>query len=608
MFARATFALFAVLLLGLTGCAEAPTDSRDDSAAAPSASAEVEALHALFAEEWASRLEDNPLFASRTGSNAYNDRLPDVSPEAYARRLEQDRRYLERLEAIERAALSAKDRLNYDLFAWQLEQRIAHARFRDWRIPLNSDSGFHMSLPRMHEAMPFRTVADYENYLARLNALPAYFEQQTANMRMGLEDGFTLPKAILSGVLPSIEGPIVEDPENSVFFEPFEAVPGHIAPAERERLRTAGAEAIADAVVPAYEAFRAFFVSEYTPDARESLGASEMPEGEAYYRNRLRFYTTLPEATAQSIHELGRQEVERIRGEMDAIIETVGFEGDFDAFVAFLRSDPRFYADNAEDLLEKAAWLAKTIDGKLPGYFGRLPRQPYGVRPVPDDIAPNYTTGRYWGAPLEGRTGGFYMVNTYALDQRPLYTLPALTLHEAVPGHHLQNALARELEDVPPFRRHFRSHAFGEGWGLYSEKLGIEMGLYETPYEDFGRLTYEMWRACRLVIDTGIHAMGWSRQQARDYLAGNTALAMQNVRTEVDRYIGWPGQALAYKMGEIEILDLRAHAEAALGAEFEIDAFHDALLAAGPVPLPILRQRIEAYVGAADSRSAAAGG
>ena len=591
--------LAAGLLAG--GCSQSPqgenSDARGEAGSPASAqeTAEARALHALFEEEWANRLSDNPLFASRVGETAYNDRLPAIAPADHAQRLEQDRGFLARLEEVDRAALSPDDRLNYDLFAWQLEQRIAHAEFRDWRIPLNSDSGFHVSIQRMHEAMPFRTVAHYEAYLARLRGLDGYIDQQIANMRLGLEEGFTLPREILDGILPSLEGPLVEDPAASVFYEPFAEFPDHISEAEAARLAEAGARVIGESVIPAFSAFHDFFVEEYRPGARTTLGASELPEGEAYYRNRLRFYTTLPEATAQSIHETGLGEVARIRAEMDAIIEQVGFEGSFEAFLAFLRTDERFYVEEPAQLLKEAAWLAKTIDGKLPGFFGTLPRQPYGVREVPADLAPNYTTGRYWGAPLEGRTGGFYMVNTYAVEQRPLYTLPALTLHEAVPGHHLQNALARELEGVPEFRRYFRSHAFGEGWGLYSEKLGIEMGMYDTPYEHFGRLTYEMWRACRLVIDTGVHAMGWSRQQARDYLASNTALSMQNVRTEVDRYIGWPGQALAYKMGEIAIVDMRRQAEEALGASFDIGAFHDALLGAGPVPLPILRQRIAAF-------------
>jgi len=592
--------LAAMLLAG--GCSEAPQGERSDERAQTQPRAEssetaaAAALHALFEEEWANRLSENPLFASRVGETAYNERLPAIAPADHARRLEQDRGFLERLQGIDRTALTPDDRLNYDLFAWQLEQRIAHAQFRDWRIPLNSDSGFHVSIQRMHEAMPFRTAADYEAYLTRLQGLESYINQQIANMRLGLETGFTLPREILDGILPSLEGPLVDDPTASVFYEPFADIPGQIPAAARERLASEGAGLIGETVIPAFAAFHDFFVEEYMPGARTTLGASDLPEGEDYYRNRLRFYTTLPEATAQSIHETGLGEVARIRAEMDAIIEEVGFEGSFEEFLAFLRTDERFYVKEPAQLLKEAAWLAKTIDGKLPGFFGTLPRQPYGVREVPPDLAPNYTTGRYWGSPLEGRTGGFYMVNTYAVEQRPLYTLPALTLHEAVPGHHLQNALAKELEGVPEFRRYFRSHAFGEGWGLYSEKLGIEMGMYDTPYEHFGRLTYEMWRACRLVIDTGVHAMGWSRQQARDYLASNTALGMQNVRTEVDRYIGWPGQALAYKMGEIAIVDMRRQAEEALGAEFEIGAFHDTLLGAGPVPLPILRQRIVAYI------------
>ena len=351
---------------------------------------------------------------------------------------------------------------------------------------------------------------------------------------------------------------------------------------------------LVNAVMPAYAAFQRFFESEYRPAARTTIDASALPDGKAYYADLVRYFTTLPDATPERIHEVGVAEVARLRGEMEAILRDVNHDGSFADFVDFLRADPQFYAKTPEELLREAAWIAKEIDGKLPQYFGTLPRMPYAVKPVPDALAPNYTAGRYNPGPIGA--AGEYWVNTYALHTRPLYVLPSLTLHEAVPGHHLQIALARELADLPQFRSSFFPHAFGEGWALYSEKLGEEMGIYHTPYQRFGRLIYEMWRACRLVIDTGMHAMSWTREQARQFLASNTALSMHEVRTEVDRYIAWPGQALAYKVGELKIVELRKRAEATLGAAFDLRAFHDAVLDNGGVTLAVLESRIDAYV------------
>jgi uncharacterized protein (DUF885 family) len=360
-------------------------------------------------------------------------------------------------------------------------------------------------------------------------------------------------------------------------------------------LRAAGREAIAGAVVPAYRALLEFFTKEYLPGARATIGASELPDGRRYYAWLVRRYTTL-DVTPEDVHAIGEREVSRIRGEMDGVIRDVAFQGRFADFLELLRTDPRFYAKTPEELLEKASRIAKRIDGALPSLFKRLPRQPYGVEPVPPDLAPKYTGGRYVGAPLDGTRAGTYWVNTYALETRPLYTLEALTLHEAVPGHHLQIALAKELEGLPAFRRYGYVNAFGEGWGLYSEHLGLEAGFYTDPYSNFGRLTYEMWRACRLVVDTGIHAMGWTRPQAIDYMAANTALSLHEITTEVDRYISWPGQALAYKMGELKIRELRAKAEEALGSRFDVRAFHDAVLANGSVPLGVLEEQIDAFI------------
>jgi len=515
-------------------------------------------LQQLFADEWSARLARNPLFASRMGVADFDDRLPDMSPEAQQQNLDADLDYLARLEAIDRSNLSQDDRTNYDLFKFIVGHRTTLANYQQYRIPILSDSGFHMSVQRMYESMPFASMQDYEKYLSRLRALGPYFDQNIENMRDGLADGFTQPKIILEGIVPSISGAIVEQPTDSIFYSPFNNIPAHFGDEDADRLRAEAASVIGDTVVPAYQEFLEFFTDEYMPGARDTLGASSLENGKAYYEDLTRFFTTLDDATPEGIHEIGLQEVARIRAEMEDIIRQVEFDGTFAEFIEFLRTDPQFYVDEPKQLLKEASYIAKKVDGQMPAFFRTMPRLPYGVRAVPDDIAPNYTTGRYWGAPIGGRRGGYYMVNTYALDKRPLYTLAALTVHEGVPGHHHQGALRQEIEGVPDFRRAFYPHAFGEGWGLYTEKLAIEMNVYETPYDDFGRLSYEMWRAVRLVIDTGMHYKGWSREQAQNFLADNSALSLHNVRTEVDRYISWPGQALAYKMGELKILQLRA--------------------------------------------------
>ncbi len=557
-------------------------------------------LQALFAEEWAARLARNPFLAGYEGDHRFDDRLPDPSPEALARALRADRKWLARLDELVKRdgrVLDRDDRLNADLFRFMLESRIRDAGFRPWRIPFVSDSGFETEPVFAIEAMPFEDEADYRRYLRRLKRLPRYLEAHVANMRRGIRDGFTMPRAILDKALvPFARLAAPRDPEESPFYRPFKRMPKTIPPARVRRLRMRAREVIGEQVLPAYRALHTFMREEYLPAARTTIGASDLPDGAAYYRAQIAKYTTL-DLSPEEIHAIGWREVKRIRAEMSKLIVKTGFEGDFAAFLAYLRSDPRFYAKTPQELLEHAAWITKQVDGILPAFFGRLPRMPYGVRAVPAEIAPNYTTGRYWPA-IPGVRGGLFMVNTYALDKRPLYVLPALALHEAAPGHHLQISLAREQQDVPAFRRNLYVVAFGEGWGLYAERLGEEMGLYRTPYEHFGRLTYEMWRAGRLVVDTGIHAMGWTRARAVRFFRENTALSEHNIETEVDRYISWPGQALGYKLGELEILELRHRAEEALGRGFDIRRFHDAVLEKGALPLPILERRIEAWIAA----------
>lgn len=565
------------------------------SACEPAGDSDTQKLYQLFEEEWQVRLEENPALATSVGDMRYNDRLPSVTPADHERRAEQDQAFLERLHGIDTSELSDNDRLNYNLFEFVLIARVEEVPFRTWRIPFLSDNGFYSGVVRMSEGMPFKTVTDYENYISRLNDLPRYFGENIDNMRTGLADGFTMPRAILDGVEPQIAVQLHDSAEASAFYAPFKNMPASMAEEDKARLAEAGRAAVEDKVLPAYRALHTFFVGEYMPGARQTLGASALPDGDAYYAQQARLYTTL-DLSPQAIHQIGLNEVARIKSVMEEIIENLSFDGSFADFLEFLRTDPRFYASTKKELLAEASYISKRIDGQMPAFFGNLPRLSYGVRAVPDDIAPNYTTGRYWGGSLENGKAGYFMVNTYALDKRPLYALPSLALHEGVPGHHHQISLAQEQEGVPDFRKRFYLSAFGEGWGLYTEKLGVEMGIYEDDYQNFGRLTYEMWRAGRLVVDTGIHSMGWSREQAVQLFVENSALSLHNINTEVDRYISWPGQALAYKLGELKILELRAKAEEALGENFDIRAFHDAILANGSLPLSLLEVEINRFI------------
>ncbi|MCE9523874.1 MAG: DUF885 domain-containing protein [Alphaproteobacteria bacterium] len=551
-------------------------------------------LAKLFDDERAFVWREDPLAATGEGVRRYDDRLPSVTPQAQARRLEADQQFVQRLHAIKRAKLSAQQQVSYDLFDFMVASRVALGRHKEWRIPFNSDSGFFADLLQLGSLADPQTVKQYEDYIARLNDVPRYFDENIANIRTGMRDGFTLPAAVLDGVSKVVAGAQYKNAEDTPLWHPFANFPDGVPERDRARLSAAGKAALTNAVGPAYAAFQTFFESEYRAAARKTIGASELPNGRAYYGDLVRYFTTLPDATPEKIHKIGLDEVARIRAEMEAIVREVKFDGTFGEFLTFLRTDRQFYAKTPNELLREAAWISKEIDGKLPEYFGKLPRMTYAVKPVPEALAPNYTGGRYNPGPMGA--AGEYWVNTFALDTRPLYVLPSLTLHEAVPGHHLQGSISRELGDVPQFRLNFYPHSYGEGWALYAEKLGLEMGVYHTPYQNFGRLTYEMWRACRLVVDTGMHAMGWTREQALAYLEANTALSKHEIRTEIDRYISWPGQALAYKMGELKIWELRAHAKAALGERFDLRAFHDAILESGGVTLPVLERRIDAYV------------
>lgn len=501
---------------------------------------------------------------------------------------------LQRLAQLDTNALSRDERVTAELLRFVLADKVEDVRYQAYLNPILVDAGFHISFAGQASAV-LTTVAAYEGYLAKLRAFPNYVRQHITLMRKGLALGIAQPGVILDGYEVTYDPHIVDKAEKSRFWLPFAKLPASIPEADRSRLLAQGQKVIMDSVVAGYRQVKTFFDTEYRPNAPKVTGVSHWPNGRAYYEQRVRYYTTRP-LTAHQVHELGLKEVARIRAEMNAVIKKTGFTGSFAEFLNFLRTDPQFYAKTPKDLLKEASYIAKQAEAKLPAFFGKLPRQPFGVAPVPDYLAPKYTAGRYSGAPISSRNPGYYWVNTYDLPSRTLYTLESLTLHEAVPGHHLQSALTQELTSLPRFRQNLYINAYGEGWALYTEWLGREMGFYQDPYSDFGRLTYEMWRACRLVVDTGIHTLGWSRDQAIAYLQNNTALSLLECRTETDRYISWPGQALAYKIGELTIRDLRQKAEAALGPKFDIREFHDRLLAQGTVTMPILETLVADYI------------
>lgn len=576
--------LLPLLCLGLA-CLPAPVRAAD----------ETTRLHDLFHREWEHRLKEDPLLATTVGRHEYDGLLPSITTADLARRAAEDKAFLAELAAIDRSKLSGLDAVNYDIFREQLADGIASWELGEDQMPFNADSGFHSDFARLPEVAPLATVKDYENYISRLRAWPRYMDQQIEQMRLGLKRGFTVPRAVLTGYESTITAYIVDDPGKSGFWKPFERFPSTIPEADRERLRKEGRQAVAESAIAGYRKFLDFYRKEYLPGTRTTIAAADLPNGSAFYVHQIRRYTTL-DLSPDEIHKIGLAEVDRISKEMSAVIQQTGFKGDFAAFVQFLRTDPRFYAKTPQALLERAAWIAKTIDGKLPSLFKTLPRLPYTVQPVPDAIAPKYTSGRYVEPPTGSTLPGIYWVNIYKVETRPLYNLEALTLHEAVPGHHLQIALSREMTDLPEFRRYSYISAFGEGWGLYSEWLGLEAGIYSDAYSNFGRLGYEMWRACRLVVDTGVHSKGWTRQQALDYLGSHTALPLHEVETEVDRYISWPGQALAYKLGEIKIKELRRRSEAALGARFDVRDFHDVVLGSGAVPLDVLEKNVNGWI------------
>ena len=553
-----------------------------------------EKFRQLIADEWETRMMEDPLLATFTGDQRFNDRLPGMAEADFERRMGLMRGFLDRLAAIDREALPPSDHLDYDIFGRLLSNELRLLEFRTYRLPISKAGGFHTYFPELHLQVPLATVRDYENYIARLNAFHRYMDDHIEIMRIGLREGHVPARVTLEGVDGNLRPQIVDDPVQSLLYTPFKQFPASFSESETLRLAGAGAAAIRDSVVPAYATLLRFVTGEYLPAARETIAAADLPEGNLYYLHCIRYFTSL-DLTPQEIHQTGLEEVRRIRVEMDDVIKRVGFDGDFKAFIEFLRTDPQFYVTRPEDLLARTALILKRMDGELPRLFKTLPRLPYGIREIPDFAAPGNTAAYYQPGSGDGTRAGYYYVNTYDLPSRPLYEIEALSLHEAVPGHHLQIALQQEL-DLPNFRRFGGFTSFVEGWALYSERLGLETGFYTDPYSDFGRLSYEMWRACRLVVDTGMHALGWSRQQAIDYMAANTSSTLLNITNEVDRYIAWPGQALAYKIGEIRIRLLRARAEQDLGPRFDLREFHDILLTSGAVPLDVLEEMVTAWV------------
>jgi uncharacterized protein (DUF885 family) len=549
----------------------------------------------LISDQWEAWMRWDPLFATSCGDHRFNNLLPAANEEHYVSWRTQLAGFRLRLQEIDKNTLPSADRLNFQIFARMLDFEIAGLDFHGYRLPVSKAGGFHVYLPDLYLFTPFGSIRDYENYLARLEALPEYFSESIDLLRFGLRTGYIPPRVTLEGVEESLKAQIVTDPAKSIFYKPFEEFPGSVSAADRQRLADAAQAAIRGSVVPAYQSLFKFLETEYLPGSRAGIAASDLPDGRAFYQDRIRYFTTL-DLSPEEIHATGLSEVKRIRSEMDSVVRKTGFERNFRTFIDFLRSDPRFYVTTPQELLEKSALVLKRMDGELPRLFKTLPRLPYGIREIPAFSAPGQTAAYYQPGTGDGSVAGNYYVNTYDLVSRPLYEIEALSLHEAVPGHHLQIALQQELGDLPNFRRFAGFTSFVEGWALYSERLGMEVGFYQDPYSDFGRLSYEMWRACRLVVDTGMHALGWTRQQSIDFMAENTSSTLLNITNEVDRYIAWPGQALAYKLGELKIRELRALAEKELGTDFNIREFHDQVLLGGAVPLDVLETHIREWV------------
>ncbi len=554
----------------------------------------VAALHALFDSAWERDLAESPLRASFNGDRRYNDQWGDNSIAAQERSHQLDRKVLADLARIPRAALPPAEQLNYDLFERDYRERIAAHVFKPYLYAMSQRRGVQ-TLNELTELLPLASVKDYEDWIARLNKIGTVVDETIALLETGIRERRTQPKVIMQRIPAQLALQVVATPEESPFFAAFKQYPDAIPQADRARLTAAARRAIETSVLPAYRRLQTYFNDKYLPACRESVGIWDTPDGGAWYQERIANHTTTS-MSADEIHELGLKEVARIRAEMDRVIAQVQFQGSFEEFLTFLRTDPQFYYKTSDELFQAYLALSKRIDPELVKLFGKLPRTPYGVRPIPMTSAPNTTTAYYQPPSLDGSRAGYYYVNLYRPEVRPKYEMEVLSVHEAVPGHHLQIALAREQGELPLFRRDGGYTAYSEGWGLYSESLGTDLGLYKDPYSKFGQLTYEMWRAVRLVVDTGMHHKRWTRQQAIDYFKANAAKTEADIVNEIDRYIGNPGQALAYKIGELKIKALRAEAQAALGSRFDVRRFHDTVLGTGAVPLAVLETTVRTWI------------
>jgi uncharacterized protein (DUF885 family) len=561
----------------------------------------VAQLHALFDAAWEKDLRDDPRAATQLGEQRFNARWANHSVAAWAQRDKDYEATLRALARIDARSLPPSDQLNYELFRRVYRNRIelydfnAHLRPLD---QLNYSSGV-LTANEVSEVIDFTTVRDYQDWIARLTAMGAYVDQTIELLRAGVKQKNTQPRIVVERVMKQLQSQLVDAPTRSPFYAPFQHLADDsrstLAPEQRNELSRAAQDAIRTTVVPAFQRLQAFLTREYLPASRDSVGIWDTPQGDAFYRNRVQWFTTTT-VSPDEVHAIGLGEVARIRAQMEKIIAQVKFQGGFEAFLHHLRTDPRFRYNNADELLRAYTVMAKRIDPLLPEYFGKLPRTPYGVRPIPAANAPDTTTAYYQPLSADGKRAGYFYVNLYQPEERPIYEIPVLTTHEAVPGHHLQQALAKEQGELPKFRRDFEATAYVEGWALYAESLGDEMGLYADPYDKFGQLTYEMWRAVRLVIDTGMHAKRWTRQQAIDYFKANAAKSELDIVNEVDRYIAWPGQATAYKIGELKIKELRRQAAQELGEKFDLREFHDMVLASGAVPLDVLAENVGAWI------------
>ena len=568
----------------VAGAVSAAPDARPAGAVAVKPGPADAKFQAIYKAEWEWRMSEFP--GERRGAGIHA-KLGQVDPASQARRLAHWQEVKRSVDAIAEKDLSREEAVNYEVYRNQLDTLINQIRFREYEKPFNSDSQFWSNLG-FTASRTFHNTEDYRNWIAQMNDVPRWFDDQTANMRAGLKRGFTPPRATLVGRDKSVSNVSqAPDAEHTLFWKPFEQMPQSVSPADQAALKAEAKRTIEGRVMPAYAKLLTFLDTEYIPHTTTVLGAESLPDGKAYYQAQIKEFTTT-DMTPEEIHQLGLSEVAKIHAQMLGVMKETGFKGDFPAFLEFLRTDPQFYVKTPQELLNRAAWIAKRVDGKLPAYFGWLPRSRFGIEPVAPDIAPFYTSAR-------GGTNT-YLLNTYDLPSRPLYNLTALTLHESAPGHSLQGGLAEEQDRLPEFRRNVYISAYGEGWALYCERLGVEMGMYDTPYDRFGMLTFQMWRAARLVVDSGVHHKGWTREQAIKYLHDNTALADHDIEIEVDRYISWPGQALSYYLGMMAIVDARAKAEKALGPKFDIRAFHDTVLSMGSVPIPVLKARIDRFI------------